>query len=131
MKIEILIKYAKTKKNPFEQTKETKDERKERLKQEEIDRIIGKESDEDELDFKPENKFMEMFDPKNLEFFYQPYVIDLKNVEEFFPYDEQHTMLVTTYSGNLPAKISWANWKQLWAEKVGEHIIQVIEKPTE
>ena len=122
MRLEVLVKYAKPKEGVrFEETEEDKEDRR-------IQRLIGKE--EIDSDFEPANKFMQIFDPKNLDFFYKPYVVDTKDIHDFCPYDEEHVLILTEWGGSLPIKMSWPIWKATWEHYTGE-MIQVTNNNPE
>lgn len=120
MRIEVLVKYAKPKKNTLKEKEEEKETRK-------LNRILGR--DDYMEDEGVGSKIEELFSEQNLEFFYKPYVIDTRDIHDMCPYDEEHVLLLTEFGGQLPVKMSWIVWKALWEAASGEKIFSADNVP--
>ena len=119
MRIIVLAKYAKPKKNLLKRDKEEEEE------DDGLDahtrRIIGK-YDEEEEEQNPAKIFKEMFSEENLEIYYKPYSLDTKTIHDFYPADDGSTVLITDYAGSLPIKMLWNDWLAAWERHTGEAI---------
>ena len=128
-RIIVLVKYAKPKKDYLAEASIEEEEdisgldRKTRLR-------LGLETAEDEEDAKlgVEGKLEKMFDAKNLEFYYKPYGVHTNEIHDFYPLDDNHTIIISEFGGILPIKIGWKDWLSLWEKHSGEAIFVVNEE---
>lgn len=123
-RLEVQVKFAKPKKEFIEGREE--EESAEDKAYREAERIIaGKQLDEEEKT----PLFLKLLDDKNYDFYYKPYCFKINEVSDFYPYDEEHVMILTEFGGSLPVKMSWDIWKATWEHFSGEVIN--IAKPVE
>jgi len=128
-RIIVLVKYAKPKKDYLSENRDDVED--ERGLDRKTRRKLGLDNDEDDEDseFGMDDRFEKMFNTKNLEFYYKPYGINTNEIHDFYPLDEEHTILVAEYGGLLPVKIAWNDWLSLWEKHSGEAIF-IVDKPT-
>lgn len=123
-RIVVLVKYAKPKKDFLSEKDDNEVD--EKGLDRKTRRKLGLDNDEDEeMEFNMENRFEKMFDSKNLEFYYKPYAMNTKEIHDFYPLDDTHTIVVSEYGGVLPVKIAWNDWLALWEKYSGEAIFIV------
>lgn len=127
MKIVALVKFAKNKKDYLTGIKEEHEEDATGLSRE-MKRKLGIGNDDDEDDeMSAENRFAKMFSAENMEYYYKPYGFDTLDIREFYPLDEEHTMVLSEIGGAFPIKIGWKEWLKTWEERTGEAIFLVGE----
>jgi len=128
-RIIVLVKYAKPKKDYLSGEEEDEDDEVDATGLDKKTRLrLGMESDEDDVTFNAESKFEKMFNAKNLEFYYKPYGVDTREVHDFYPLDDEHTIIITEYGGLLPIKLAWKEWLSIWEKHSGEAIFIINEQ---
>lgn len=116
MRLEVEVKFAKPKKG-FEQNinEEESDEDKAYRN---AQRIISGDLPEE----REGKNILDLFSDKNFDFYYKPYIFKTEEVKDFYPYDEEHVLVVTEFGGSVAVKMDWKVWKATWEHYTGEAI---------
>lgn len=57
-----------------------------------------------------------------VEFIYKPYVLDIRDVDGFYPLDDEHTAIMSTIHGELAVKMPYETWKGTYEYLSSENI---------